>query len=156
MSEQHEDHVEPEVVPVEVSEDHEVVEAESVHSPVEDSEGHEPADTPDRVEQPEDHDGVEGDPDEHVEAGQDATTSASGEGASDESQPQTFQEERYERATVDPEYAEQQAIEVPEEDRGPAWEHGSLAAQAALEGADDLEVNDSPPEWDDADRSEEV
>jgi hypothetical protein len=68
-------------------------------------------------------------------------------------QPQDWQEERYERAATDPEYAEQQAIEVDDDDKGPAWEYGSLAAAAALEGADDLPVDG---ESDDDDDSEEV
>jgi len=108
MSEQHEDHVdEPEVVPVEVAEDHEVVDSEPVDEPYEGDETAEP------------------------EADRE----------SDEPQPQSWQEERYERASVDPEYAAQQAIDVDEDDRGPAWEYdeglAGLAQAEALEDSDD-------------------
>jgi hypothetical protein len=110
MSEQHEDHVGPEVVPVEVDQEHEVVESPD-----------EPVDAPN-----------EGDETAEPEA----------ESHSDEPQPQSWQEERYERACADPEYAAQQAIDVPEEDRGPAWDYdeglAGLAQAEALEAdADD-------------------
>jgi hypothetical protein len=121
MSEQHE----PEVVPVEVDQDHEVVEQG-------DTVPQEPQD---------------------VAAGEEGVTP--GEKVP-EDEPLDYEAERYARACEDPAYAEVQAIDVADDDKGEAWE-GYAPGQPLLVSPVPDEVNDAPPEWDDSDDgSEEV